>query len=532
MGSATTRRSAIRAATLVLLLLLPSGLLAQSARTDDLRRQAQAFEQRSEWVQACRLYDEAFRKDRTRTDCREGYQRCLRHFHLERRHQDPGYRDILAKLTPDQALNVYKEILELVPRFYVDRDKTDLALLFQQGLNELRFALDDGHFRKAHFAAIEPELLRAFKVRLDDWKDRKVTTVSEAREEVIAVVRAAQEMGLGVRANLQIVLALEFACGACNSLDEYSLFLTPGHYADVQAMLNGKTIGIGIEVNGRGDIDKVYPRSPADEKGLIAGDKIVKIDGKRVEELSPAALAERLRGEVGTTVVLDVEGPMMNRAGLELVRQPLVVPSVDYRLYEVPEMSGAILGYMRIYSFQESTLQEVKEALAQLHTNNVKGLVVDLRGNPGGLFKSAVQVSELFLGTGAVVHTQSQGKSRTFPEKKSDIINPVLLPLAVLIDGDTASSAEVLAGALKEQYQSAIRLLGQTTYGKGSMQSTIRLKKSSGGIRITVAQLFSPTHQPYADRGVSPHVVIAVEGKAGIEAACAALAELVRMMRQ
>jgi carboxyl-terminal processing protease len=197
-------------------------------------------------------------------------------------------------------------------------------------------------------------------------------------------------------------------------------------------------------------------------------------------------------------------------------------------------MDAEAIGYLRISSFQENTLQEVQEALAQLNTKGIKGLVLDLRGNPGGLFRSAVQISELFLGSGVIVISRSPIKSYKGPIK-ADIANPFELPMAVLIDSDTASSAEVLAGALKER--PGTRLMGQTSYGKGSIQSVIPLGKSmasirmSAGIRLTVAHLFSPTRdEPYTGRGISPHDFLDPEGESILTPARAALLQTIRGM--
>jgi len=211
------------------------------------------------------------------------------------------------------------------------------------------------------------------------------------------------------------------------------------------------------------------------------------------------------------------------------VRGPVVVTSVDY------SMGMDMLAYMRIYSFKESTLQEVQDALAKASTYGAKGLILDLRGNPGGLFKSAIKVSELFLGSGVIVHSRSRdgaynGDLPKHAALKADIMNPLTLPVAILVDGETASSAEVLAGALRDR--PLTRLFGQTTYGKGSIQSTIPLGKSQGGVRITVAHLFSPTtRQPYTGRGIVPHVFVDVNSPALLSEARTYLLGLGRMMQ-
>ncbi len=524
------RRTGIRA-TLLILLFFPTALPAQTPRSNEAQRQALACEQRGDWLEACRWYDEAYRRDRTRLDCREAYQRCLRLFHLQNRHRDPAYREVLARLTASRALDVYQEVLFILSVAYVDPNRIDRNTLFQQGLREVRLALDDSTFRKEHLAGVRPELIRHFQKRLESWPERKLETRADIREEVLAVVGAAQQLGLGDRQPpLGPVLILEFACGACSALDEYSLFLTPSHFSDVQATLRGRTVGIGIDVTlvaGRLEISRVYPKSPAEELGLIPRDRILKIDRQPIEHQPLEWIADRLRGEVGTLLELEIlsAGQMMPHP-VKLVRRPVAVPSVESRI--LPDTPDAeLLGYLRIYSFQESTLQEVKDALVQLQTNGIKGLIVDLRGNPGGLFKSAVQVAELFLGTGVIVYGQSQ--LREFNKSfKADIHNPLLLPVAVLVDFETASSAEVLAGALKDSGRA--RLFGQTTYGKGSIQSVIPLRKTAGGIRLTVAQLLSPTRQPVTGRGVVPHDFVDTENDTCIAAAQAHLLGLLRMV--
>jgi carboxyl-terminal processing protease len=213
------------------------------------------------------------------------------------------------------------------------------------------------------------------------------------------------------------------------------------------------------------------------------------------------------------------------------VRRPVAVPSVDYKVVYLDDAVATAVGYLRISHFQESTLQEVKEALAamQSSTDPIKGLVLDLRGNPGGLFKAGVSVAELFLTDGVVVVSQSPSKEYNRPYKV-EAPGGVPLPLVVLVDGDTASAAEVLAGALAGR-RAPTRLVGQSTFGKGSIQCVIAVDrppfdKMPAGIRITVAKLFSPTGQPYTGRGVVPQLVIDVEGENGLKAAKEQLLDL------
>jgi carboxyl-terminal processing protease len=524
---------------LVLVWLLPALRLGaaplEPPRLDDCRRQAAACERRGDWLEACAWYEEILRKDRNQEDARDGYARCLRRYHQARRQRDPNYAAALARLDPYDALNVYEFVLNNVAAAYVDRDRVDLRLLFQQGVHELRTALDDDAFLRQHLSGARPEALAAFRARLDAWADRPLATTGEAREAVHAVFHAAQQAGLAVRPGFKVAVTLEFACGACNALDEYTLFLTPAHFGDVQAGRAGRLVGIGVDlglVEGRLEIVRVYPRGPAEEAGLLPHDRVRRIDGMPAEFLPADYAADRLRGEAGSTVELEVltPGQMMPRL-VKMARRSVIVPSVEYRLLTDPA-DPEYLGYLRISSFQEGTLQEVKEALAQLQTHGVKGIVLDLRGNPGGSFRVCLQVAELFLGEGVIVYGVSPLPqfNGAFPSSGR---NPLLLPLAVLVDGETASAAEILAGALKDNGRA--RLIGQVTYGKGSLQCIIPLEKPPysrmpGGIRITVARFSSPGKQPLSGRGIVPHDLVDADGEACLNAARQHLLSVVRMM--
>lgn len=517
------------------LLSLPASLSAQTAGTEEVRKllaQAKALEERHDWLEAWQVYEDLLRKDRTREDIRQAYLRCLRCYHIVHRHQDKVYRKTLAGVSAVDALNMYEQVLDTIATAYVDRRKTGVAALFREGLEELRLALGESIFRDEYFPGVERKTLDAFKAKLEDWKSRKIAGRSDARAQVMAVGRAAQQIVVSGRPVLLTVIILEFLSGACNALDEYTFFLTPGHFREMQGTLRGRLVSIGVDlgmIDGHLAITRVYPRSPAANTGLAPRDRIVEIDGESTEGWLPEYAAGRLRGKSGSTVDLVVlpDSSMMGPRHLRLKRRPVIAPSVDHDLKIVQMTVGegmpAIdvpVGRLRITCFQESTLQEVKEALASLQTEGMKVLILDLRGNPGGLFKSAVQVAELFLADGVIVVSQTHvplKDKRLSGTIRVESMNPLLIPLVVVIDGETASSAEVLAGALKDNGRA--RLIGQTTFGKGSIQAIIPLEKPPfdkmpGGIRITVAKLLSPNWQPYSGQGVQPDRTFNPEGDA------------------
>ncbi len=506
------------------LLVLPVSLSAQTVAVEDLRKQAALLEQRHDWLEACRTYDEILRKDKTRGDVRQAYQRCLRRYHIVHRHRDRIYRQALrARVGGPGPGDVRTGARHDRPRLRRSgQDQRDRAVPTRRGGN----APGPGgeRFPRRILPRHPAQTVEAFKVKLDEWSTRTIASRSDARAQVMAVGRTAQQMGFGPRPLLLTVIALEFFSGACNALDEYTFFLTPGQFREVQATLRGRLVAIGVDlalVEDRLEIVRVYPRSPAWEAGLARHDRILRIDGQGVEALPAEVAAERLRGKSGTPVKLQVlpAGQMMPR-DIELTRRPVFVPSVEHELLRQPlfldlgdGMTTALpVGKLTIACFQETTLQEVKEALASLQTDGMKVLILDLRGNPGGLFKSAVQVAELFLPDGIIVISQSHVLSkdkRLSGVIKVESMNPLLMPMVVLIDGDTASAAEVLAGALKDNGRA--KLIGQTTFGKGTIQCIIPLEKPPfdkmpGGIRITVAKLLSPSWQPYSGQGIQPDI--------------------------
>jgi carboxyl-terminal processing protease len=522
----------------LLAFLLAVAAPAAPAPTDGLRSQALQHEKEGNWLQACRDYDDLIRRDRGDLSAREGYHRCFRQYQILRRHSDRTYRDALKVLQPSDAMEIYDSVLTTVALTYVDRNKTDLASLLKHGVQELRYALDQPVFVQQHLPGATPDTLRQFKERLANWPDRKVESLSDVHIVLPKLAGIAQQLKLiENRQAFAVVLALEFSFGACTGLDEYSLFLTPAQHEAIASALRGKLVGVGIEVavNEQGlVVSRIYPNSPAAAaamKGFTEGSRIVRIDKHIVDEQTRVdQAAEWLRGPDGSTVTLRVILPgQEEEQPFELRRQPVFIPSVEYHMVssgEVSPLTPEGIGYLRITHFQDTTAQEVREALAQLQTQPVplRGLILDLRGNPGGSVMPAVKVAELFLPEGVIVNMSSRFKDFDGEFRVRDSMSTFTLPMGVLIDGETASAAELLAGALRENGRA--QLFGQTTFGKGSVQCIIPLEKSPGGIRITVAKFTSPRKNQYTNTGVAPNFPVDPR-----EALMEAVRELNRMSR-
>jgi carboxyl-terminal processing protease len=506
----------------------PAPVIAQmGGRLEDPRREAAAAEKRGDWLGACLIYDELLRKDRNQADVREAYRRCLRQAHLNHRHRDPAYREAVAHLTPEQAQALFVDVLRTVSGTYVDRDKVDFTNLVLRGVEELRFSLDDEAFVREYLPDTSVIAVDEFRERLATWEVKKpLKRSAEAKQQLAALAHAAQACGLPNRPLLQVGIALECAAGACNSLDEYSLLLFPGSLIDGSARSRPGSLGMDLgQTDGHVEVTRIYPHGAAGDAGLMVHDRIVRVGDKIVGGLRPNEVVASLRGEVGSGVELEVVSPPNMTRVVKLVRRSI---TVDYCVLEGNDPYA--IGYIRIPSFHDNTVSEVQEALMQLqNVYDVKAVIVDLRGNPGGSLTSALQVCELFLSEGVLAHSISPDSdyNRSF---RTEAHNPFCtLPMAVLVDGETASSAELVAGALKDHNRA--RILGQTTYGKGSIQCLFDLKSATGSsIRLTVARFSSPTNQPYTGVGLTPHDLLDTEGEAPVQAARQYLAGMLRQM--
>jgi carboxyl-terminal processing protease len=472
---------------------------------EQLRRDAQQSEARGQWTEARKLWEQILIKERTNAEARQKYLYCLRRAQLAQRHADVSYRVQLQGLGLQDALQLYTEVLTRLKTEYVEPDKVDFSLLFRQGLDELRFGLADETFRQAHLAGIPSTAIESFLARLDAvWTEQAPRRLDEMQNLARDL---AHEANKRLRVKPALVV-LELACGACSALDEYTYYLTPGQLNDLNAAWKGESIGTGIELNLDGQkqlfIWQILPESPAVGKGLKVGDRLLRIGTKPTANLAIETATDLLRGELDSTVEIEVLGLGETQTRTVRLKRAVVhLPSVSVPRF-LDQMYG--IGYIQILSFQETTPIELDAAILKLQAEGMKVLLLDLRGNAGGLFDEARQVAERFLSSGIIVSTHGQVTeyNATYYARG---MSACPVPLVVLVDGETASSAEMVAGALKDNLRG--RLVGKTTFGKGSIQKVRKLTSLSGGlpagIRITVAKFYSPRGQPYSGLGVTPH---------------------------
>jgi carboxyl-terminal processing protease len=465
---------------------------------------ARLLEKSSDYAKAWELYYQIRKAEHNPPrEVTEGYQFCLRRVQQARRLRDKPSAALAADLKPSEALGLYVEVLLRLQKDYIDRSKVGPGDLFQFGVQEMRFALEDEEFLKDLRADVTPQALQALKERLDRLRvDRpSIKKCADAREHLQSVMLSSAVLGIKPTA-----VVVEFVSGACNALDEYTGYLSPRRLAEIEADLNGKYVGIGVYpkvvTDSKGAkrlvIRDVFATGPAAEKMLSPGDEILSIDGEAPDPAAPGALASRLQGEPGTSVELEVIAAADGmRRKVKVERQPIPIPSIDAGTAGRPD-----IGYVRVLSFQKTTPQELRSALLQLRSQpgGLKALVLDLRGNLGGSYEAALQVAEMFLPEGVIVYTHSRTKEEVRRANNPDALT---MPLVVLVDSETASAAEIVAGALKDNGRA--RLVGQTTFGKGSIQCVVKLDSLKAGLQVTVARFASPEHVFYDAHGVAPH---------------------------
>ena len=292
--------------------------------------------------------------------------------------------------------------------------------------------------------------------------------------------------------------------GLLQSLDPYSAYMSPEILEEMQTETSGEFGGLGIEVSMESGVVKVISPiddTPASKAGIKAGDYIVKINNTQVQGKSLSEAVELMRGAVGSEIELTVRRVGEKKAlTFKIIREIIQIQSVKAELIEEN------IGYIRLTSFNENSGRQIERAIKNLEKDkNVKSYILDLRNNPGGLLSQAIKISDFFLENGEIVSTKSRkdSENRKWFAKKGDITNGKTL--LVLINYGSASASEIVAGALKD-HKRAI-LLGENSYGKGSVQSIIPLK-NKGAIRLTVAKYYLPSGKSISEVGVSPDIEI------------------------
>ena len=297
--------------------------------------------------------------------------------------------------------------------------------------------------------------------------------------------------------------------GVLQSLDPYSAYMSPKIFEEMETETSGKFGGLGIEVSMEAGVVKVITPiddTPAARAGIKAGDYIVRINGEQVQGKTLMQAVNLMRGPVGSSIEITIRRKGLKKAKIfKIIREIIEIRSV------VSKSIDNKIGYLRLRAFNENSSNQLKKEISKLEKNNkLVGYIFDLRNNPGGLLSQAVKITDFFLNDGEIVSTRGRKsrENRKFFAKKGDRIKGK--PLIVLINNGSASASEIVAGALQDQKRAV--LLGETTFGKGSVQSIIPLR-NRGAIRLTISKYYLPSGKSISEVGVSPDIKVEEQEK-------------------
>ena len=479
----------------------PNHAAVQTSTVEGLLADGLSLEENHQWGAAVEHYEKCLKLHAGHPQLSQRLLICRIHNDVVRRYEDRSFSQSVKQLSTDQALELYAEVLSSVDS--QDVDTPQWSRILRYGTASLEVALTEPLFIQHNLSGVPADKIEEFRQSVHRYViARPADTQFDLRATASFVAGLAkQQLGLGGTATV-----LEYVCGAISTLDPYSRFLTGSQLDETFSNIEGNFVGLGVGLEAATDrlrIVTVIPGGPAEEAGIVVGDAIVQVGNARTTETSPEVVADLLRGPENSSVQVGLIRRDGSETVLNVQRRRVDVPSVE-NIMMVDSENG--VGYFRLTNFQKTTTRDVENALWQLHRQGMRSLVLDLRGNPGGLLNEAVSLADRFVSRGRIVTTRGRN-IRENQEYTAHTSNTWNVPLIVLIDGDSASASEIFAGAIRDLNRG--RLVGQTSYGKGSVQVIFQMRSAHAGLCLTTAKFYSPNNTPIADRGIEPHVKVA-----------------------
>ena len=475
-------------------------ILERSESIQLLLQQANALEKKQKWDEALSLYEGAIKRYPDEQTLYRYQETARIHYDLSRRYLDHSYRTTLTSLSPQEARELFAEILLKVDSHYVK--PMDWETLVDRGTRCVEVALKEKTFIEQNLYGKTPASVDTTISHLRNFiGGRAINNRYDAQDVVgAAALLVAEDMQIAPTA-----IILEYIAGAAGGLDPYSTYLTGDQLKDVYSQIDGNFVGIGIELKSAPDsllIVSVIAGSPAAKAGIRDGDRILSVDGTPTRNLSTDQAAALLQGAKHSIVELALSSPDQTVRTMRIERQHVEVPSVE-KVGLIDEANA--VGYIRLVSFQRSSSREIDDALWKLYHSGMKSLIIDVRGNPGGLLSAAVDIADKFIPQGTIVSTRGRNKQEDY-DYTARQSSTWELPLVVLVDENSASASEIFAAAVRDHH--CATLVGQRSYGKGSVQGIFPLARSGVGLRLTTAKFFSPNGQPISNIGVVPDIVV------------------------
>lgn len=427
------------------------------------------------------------------------------HMKLTARYSNPVIVRFVNNVPKEQVIRLYQEVSGLIDNRHIE--PASYSARVRQAMKNISLAVENKAFVEALRLKLSAPQVKTFQqeiVRL--FESRTVRNTNDSLQMMYAVMDlGSRSIGLKPAA-----VALEFVNGATDSLDKYSAFEPTEEARRPSADLEDHIVGIGVEIKPHDDgmaVVRALKGGPAAKAGLEANDLVTMIDGKSLKGKGLDYAVDLIKGTAGSRVTLGIvrEGKSFN---VTLVRQRVEIYSVS----EFKMVGGdAKVGYIKLDKFAQNSSNEMDQALWALHREGMKSLVIDLRGNPGGLLTTAIELSDKFLPSGSIVST----RGRTTADNSAEYARyeqTWKTPLVVIVDENSASASEIFAAAIQENGRGLV--VGRKSYGKGSVQTHFPLQTVSGNLRLTTAKFYSPNGRVMAGAGVEPDVAVAIEAAA------------------
>jgi carboxyl-terminal processing protease len=444
------------------------------------------------------------------------------------RYQNPVNVRAIRAMSSSQALQLFAEVSQKIDERSLEPTSYDLRV--RRALRNLSLALDNPAF-------VNGLGLSADSFRMDSFRNSlaraaegtSVRNYQEARSVLNSVMQAAAN----VQGLTPSVVAFEFSNASIDTLDKFSGLeaADPASRNGAQvegvqsAALEEEIVGVGVEVREHADgllVVKALRGGPAAEAGIESGDVILSISNRPIAGMTLANSVDLMKGTAGSQMKIRIYRDGKGERDFVLTRRTVRVWTVnDTRI-----LSGTDIGYFSLSRFSQSSTAELDQALNSLHSKGMKSLIIDLRGNPGGLLTTCVEISDRFLACGTIVATKGRLNSDNMVETAS-YSKTWSVPLVVLIDGDSASASEIFAAAIQENERGLV--VGTQSYGKGSVQTHFPLTAIGGDLRLTTALFYSPNGRKMAGEGVTPDVEI--HDRDGVANGDEVLVEAVRLAR-
>lgn len=488
---------------------VPSLPSTRVTELESVFRRGVELEQECRWGEAVAHYEEAIIEHPEQLDLSQRAASARVHFDISRRYADSSYLEALATTDAQSALNLYAEVLNKIETHYVT--SPHWHGLTERGVINLEVAVSDVMFSKRHLMGVREDQIADVRAELHSSLDRD--TIASRRAAINFVSWAANYVNRHLQVAPEATI-FEFTCAAVGSLDNYSAYLTSDQLGDVFSQIEGNFVGLGVELKSSDNsllIVNSIRGGPAHAAGIRKGDRIISVDGKTMQDVTTDRAADLLKGAEGMPVYVRVLAPDQTVRDLKLIRRRVEVPSVE----DVKMLQPGV-GYLNLTSFQKTSAREVDTALWELHRQGMRSLVLDLRGNPGGLLPAAVDIADKFVSSGTIVTTRGRSVQEN-AQYRAHTVGTWRVPLIVLIDRDSASASEILAAAIGDHQRGTV--VGEKSYGKGSVQAIFRLNALDAGIRFTTAKFYSPKGTAISKRGVVPDIAVRRAAKPVFDAA-------------